>query len=220
MTSALYAQVLNETKDFGRIDSTVRTAEETLYAQFWATSNLNYNLNSVALDLGAERHLTLLENARLFGELNVAMADAAIAVWDAKYYYVFWRPITAIPLADTDGNPATIADPSFLPLITTPGHPEYPSAHSGISGAGITVLAHYFGENSSFTVPSDQSNVVRSFSSFSEALDEIENARIYGGIHYRTSTHDGRELGTALGNYIIENAFQRSGNDSDDQDDD
>jgi hypothetical protein len=223
LSSALYAQVFNETKDFGGLTSSVRTAEETAYAQFWATSTVVYNLDSVAISLGAQRRITLLENAHIFAELNVAMADAAIAVWDAKYHYAFWRPVTAIPLADTDGNLATLADPTWMPLLTTPSHPEYPSAHGGISGAGITVLAYFFGEDSSFSVPSDAlPGVVRSFSSFSSALDEIENARIFGGIHYRTSTHDGRALGTALANYVIENAFQRmdSGNgDEDDEDD-
>lgn len=223
LTSALYAQVFNETKSFGSLTSSVRSADGTAFAQFWATSTPAYNMNSVALELAAEQDMTLLENAHLFAELNVAVADAAIAVWDAKYHYVFWRPVTAIPLADTDGNPATVADPAWMPLITTPSHPEYPSAHGGVSGAGMTVLAHFFGEDSSFTVPSDAlPGVVRSFTSFSSALDEVENARIYGGIHYRTSTHDGRVLGTAVANYVLENAFQPVDNgvgDDDDEDD-
>ncbi|HEX7157975.1 MAG TPA: vanadium-dependent haloperoxidase [Edaphobacter sp.] len=222
LTSALYAKVFNETKNFGKSDSSVRTDEETNYAKFWGTSTVTYNWNSVAIFLGAERHMSLLDNARLFAELNVAIADGAIAVWDAKYHYVFWRPVTAIPLADTDGNPATIADPTWLPLITTPSHPEYPSAHSTLSGAAATVLAHFFGEDSSFVVPSDAlPGVVRSFTSFSAAQDEIENARVFGGIHYRTSTHDGRALGATVGKYVIENAFQRfeKGEHDDEEDD-
>jgi membrane-associated phospholipid phosphatase len=222
LTSGLYAKVFNETKTFGSLTSSVRTPEETAYAQFWATSTPIYNWDSVALELGAQRHMSLLENAHVFAELNLAIADAAIAVWDAKYHYVFWRPVTAIPLADTDGNPATIADPAWMPLVPTPAHPEYPSAHSGVSAAAATVLAHFFGEKSSFDVPSDTlPGVVRSFSSFDAAQDEVENARIYAGIHYRTSTQDGRALGTALANYVMENSFQPfERGDSDDEDED
>jgi membrane-associated phospholipid phosphatase len=221
LTSALYAKVFNEIKDFGSLTSSVRTAEETAYAQFWATSTPVYNWDSVALELGAQRHMSLLENARLFAELNVAIADAAIAVWDAKYHYVFWRPVTAIPLADTDGNPATIADPTWQPLLITPNHPEYPSSHAGLTGAAATVLAHFFGEDSSFVVPSDAlPGVVRSFSSFDAAQEEVANARIFGGIHYRASTDDGRKLGTAVGKYVLENAFQRFERGEDEDDDD
>jgi len=221
LTSALYAKVFNEVKTMGSLSSVLRTAEETAYAQFWATSTPAYNWNSVAIYLGAQRNMTLLENAHVFAELNVAVADAAIAVWDAKYHYVFWRPVTAIPLADTDGNPATIADPTWKPLLTTPSHPEYPSAHAGLTGAAAAVLAHFFGEDSSFVVPSDAlPGVVRSFSSFDAAQDEVANARIFGGIHYRSSTDDGRKLGTAVGKYVIENALQRFDRGDHEEDDD
>ena len=120
----------------------------------------------------------------ILAAVNVAMADAAIACWEAKYHYVAWRPVTAIRLADTDGNPATSVDPSWVPLLITPAHPEYPSGHSTVSGAAATVLAHYFGGDSSFNVDSDvMTGVVRSFPNFAAALAEIVNARVYGGIH-------------------------------------
>ena len=210
LTSVLYAQNINESKYMGSLSSTLRTADETAYAQFWATSTPIYNWNGVALFLGAERNMTLLENARLFAELNVGMADAAIAIWEAKYHYVSWRPVTAISLADTDNNPLTAADPNWLPLIVTPAHPEYPAAHSGFSSAGATILAHIFGEHRPFVVTSDAlPGVVRPFRNFDAALDEVANARVYGGIHFRTSCNDGRVTGTAVANYIIENAFQR-----------
>jgi hypothetical protein len=215
LTSALYAQVFNETKIMGSVNSQFRTADQTLYAQFWQSATVSYFWNTVAMQLlAAQNDMTLLDHARLFGALNVAMADAFIPTWDAKYTYVFWRPVTAIPLAATDGNPATDPDPGWMPLIVTPNHPEYPSAHSTISSAGIAVLVHFFGDNSSFTVDSyGMPGVTRSFTSFSDALDEVANARIYGGIHYRTSTDDGRALGTTVGNYVLENAFlPRKGN--------
>lgn len=211
LSSQLYANVLNETRVMGSLSSTLRTTDQTAYAQFWATSTPVYNWNSVALTLCGQRHLSLLQHARVVAALNLAMADAGIALWDAKYHYVSWRPITAIALADTDGNRYTTADPSWLPLITTPAHPEYPSAHSGFSAAGTTVLAELFGEHSSFVVTSDAlPGVVRSFSSFRGALAEIANARVFGGIHFRSSCEDGQVLGARVAGYILRNNFQHS----------
>jgi hypothetical protein len=141
--------------------------------------------------------------------VNIAMADAAIACWEAKYRYVFWRPVTAIPLAATDGNSSTTEDPAWAPLLTTPNHPEYPSGHSTVSGAAATVLASYFGNGISFSVDSDvMLGVVRSFSSFSAALNEIQDARIFGGIHFRTACADGQATGAAVANYILANSLQ------------
>ena len=208
--SARYAAVFNETKAFGSLTSPLRTADQTLFSTFWAASTASFYWNRIALYLGAERHLTLLQNALVLAALNVAMADASIACWEAKYHYVFWRPVTAIPLADSDGNPATISDPNWMPLIITPAHPEYPSGHSTFSAAGATVLTHYFGKNSSFTVDSDvMLGVARSFPNFAAALAEIANARIYGGIHFRTACEDGQATGTAVAKFVLKNAFQR-----------
>jgi membrane-associated phospholipid phosphatase len=210
LDSARYAEVFNEIKTYGSKTSTVRTADQTLYSQFWAASTASYYWNSIALSLSGERHMTLLQNALVLGALNVAMADGGIACWEAKYHYVFWRPVTAIPLADSDGNPATISDPNWTPLLITPPHPEYPSGHSTVSSAAATVLAHYFGKNSSFSVDSDvMLGVVRSFPNFAAAVAEINNARVYGGIHFRTAVEDGQATGTSVANYILKNAFQR-----------
>jgi membrane-associated phospholipid phosphatase len=211
LTSTRYAEVFNETKAMGSILSTTRTADQTLFSQFWAASTAVFYWNRIALFLAGERHTTLAENALVFGAVNVVMADAAIACWEAKYHYVSWRPVTAIPLADTDGNPATMADPNWLPLLITPPHPEYPSAHSTISASAATVLAHYFGKNSSFSVDSNvMTGVVRSFPNFSAALAEIVNARIFGGIHFRTACDDGQATGTAVAEYILHHAFRRA----------
>lgn len=221
LTSALYAKVFNETKSMGSLTSSTRTADETLFSQFWNASTAVFYWNRIALFLlGKEHHTTLEENALIFAAVNVAMADAAIACWEAKYYYVAWRPVTAIPLADTDGNPATIADPTWVPLLITPPHPEYPSGHSTVSAAGATVLAHYFGRNSSFMVDSDvMTGVVRSFPNFAAALAEIVNARVYGGIHFRTACNDGQATGTAVGEYVLQHAFRRAdGDERDDED--
>ena len=150
-----------------------------------------------------------MQNARLLAQLNVAIADAAIACFEAKYTYVFWRPVTAIPLAATDGNPETTEDPAWMPLFATPAHPEYPSAHSCLSAAAGSVLADRFGEKTHFTMESDSMpGVVRSFKSFSSALEEVKNARIVAGIHFRSATDDGQTVGASVAEYVLDHAAQ------------
>jgi membrane-associated phospholipid phosphatase len=208
LTSTQYAADLNETKMSGSITSVTRTSDQTLYATFWQSAPPVILWNPVATSLSAERHLNLSENARLLALVNMALADAVIGCWDAKYTYVSWRPVTAIPLADNDGNPATAADANWLPLLATPGHPEYPSAHSCLSSAAVRIMSDYFGENTAFTMGSDgMPGVTRYFPSFSASLDEVGNARIFGGMHFRTAVVDGRTLGTELGNYILGHAL-------------
>jgi hypothetical protein len=153
---------------------------------------------------------TLLRNARLLAALNVAMADAGIGCWDAKYTYNYWRPITAIRETADDGNAATTADPTWTPLFATPAHPDYPSGHSCVSGAATTVLAGEFGERTRFDVTSDlMLGVTRSFRSFTEALEEVKNARIFSGIHFRTATEVGTTLGKQVAQYVLEHSFLR-----------
>jgi hypothetical protein len=148
------------------------------------------------------------------------MADAAIACWDSKYYFSSWRPITAIALADRDGNPLTQADPNWQPLLVTPNFPEYSSAHSAVSSAATTVLADYFGANITFTVLSDvMTNVTRTFTSFSAALDEIKSARVDAGIHFRTACNGAQVLGEQVAHYAMEHALRRVSNRCDRDDD-
>jgi hypothetical protein len=208
LTSDGYTADFNEVKTLGSASSWSRTSDQTLYAKFWQSDSPAGYWDPVATSLGAEHHLTLLENARLLALLNISMADAVIGCWDAKYRYVFWRPVTAIQLANTDGNPATAADPNWKPLIVTPPFPEYPSAHSCVSGAATRILAAYFGEDTEFTVSSDgMPGVVRCFANFSAALDEVKNARIFGGIHFRRACEDGQALGFAVADYILSHAL-------------
>jgi len=221
LTSARYTADFNETKTMGSISSPIRTADQTIYGWFWAASTATYLWNQVADSLLLERgggdddsgrsgehHNSLLENARVLALLDLAMADAAIACWEAKYQYVFWRPITAIPLADTDGNPATTADTSWMPLFATPAHPEYPSGHSTVSGAAAVVLANFFGEKRHFTMDNDLLiGVTRSFRSFTQALDEVKNARIFAGIHFRSACDDGQTTGIQVANFVLDNAL-------------
>jgi hypothetical protein len=210
LTSARYAADFNEVKALGSIGSQLRTPDQTLLAQFWQSTTPNYIFNNAALELAEERHLTVPEQARLLSLLNTAMADADIACWDAKYYYIFWRPVTAIALADTDDNPLTTSDAGWTPLLITPNIPDYPSGHTSLSGAAGTVLATYFGETSSIDLVSDSpamQGVTRSFRNFSTMMAEVVDARIFGGIHYRTADVDGQATGTAVARYVIDHAF-------------
>jgi membrane-associated phospholipid phosphatase len=156
-----------------------------------------------------------MQNAHLFALLNVTMADAGIACWDSKYRYVFWRPITAIRLGDTDGNASTDPDTAWTPWLDalppgTPAHPEYPSGHSTVSGAAASILAAAFGENTPFTATSEiLPGTTRSFSSFSAATAEIADARVFGGIHFRTSCVRGNALGQTVAAYVSSHAMKR-----------
>lgn len=209
LTSARYAADFNETKSLGILNSPVRTSDQTLIALFW-TANTPVLWNRLAVSIAYERHLTLSGTARILMTLNVAMADAVIACWDAKYHYVSWRPITAIRLADMDGNPATDVDPAWTPQLPTPSHPEYPANHATVSGAASRVLALSFGDAVSFTLESEVvPGVIRSYWSFSEAADEANDARVYGGMHFRTATQVGRALGEAIADFVAANLAQK-----------
>jgi len=211
LTSQRYATDFNETKLKGDISGLNRTDDESLYSRFWNASTAGFFWNQIALTLAERQHLTFSARSRLLALLNLSVADAAIGCWEAKYTYSFWRPVTAIPLADTDGNPDTVAGP-FTSYLTTPNHPDYPSGHSCVSSAAAAVLASTFGENTSFSVSSDapeMAGVVRSYGSFSEILEEIKNARVYAGIHFRSACEDGTKLGARVADYVQANALQR-----------
>lgn len=208
MTSDQYTADYNEVKNMGSATSTARTADQTLYAKFWQATNPPDYWDPVVLSVASTRHLSMPQTARLLALVNLAMADATIGCWDAKYTYSFWRPITAIQLGDTDGNDATNPDAAWTPLITTPAFPEYPSAHSCVSGAAGRILSQMFGEETTFNVVSNgMPGVTRSFHNFSAALEEVKNARVFGGIHFRTATVDGTALGVAVGDYVLAHAL-------------
>ncbi len=210
LTSARYTTDFNEVKSVGSLSSASRTADQTFIARFWASSTSpNHFWNPVAVAFATARHYTLSENSRLLAAVNIAIADAAIAVWNAKYHFVFWRPITAIRFADTDGNSATTADLEWTPLLTTPPYPEYPSGLVGLSAAAVAVLANFFGENRPFTLESNgMPGVLRPYSNFAAALDEAVDARVFAGIHFRVADEDAKDLGTSLGDYILANSFR------------
>lgn len=210
LSSSQYAADLNQVKELGRNNSTTRTSEQTLIARFWSdfsnTVTPPGHWNQIAQNVATNRPSTLIENARLFALLNIAMADAAICVWDAKYLYNFWRPVTAIQQADTDGNPDTEADPDWTPLLSTPAFPEYVSGHSAFSAAAAAVLARVYGsDHISFEVTSDTVPVIRSYGSFAECAEEIAMSRIYGGIHFLAGDVDGLDAGRKVGDYVMQN---------------
>ena len=221
LTSTEYAADYNEIKVMGVFIGSSRTSDQSELALFWAGNTPLY-WNRIAAQIAAERNLTLSENAQLFGLLNVTIADAAIACWDGKYRYVFWRPITAIRAGDTDSNAATDPDPTWKPWLDfftagTPPHPEYPSGHSTVSGAAAFILEVAFGDNSAFTVTSDVRSGTRSFLSFSAAVSEIADARVFGGIHWRTSCARANGLGRAVADYISTHAFRATGDRDEDE---
>lgn len=202
-----YAVDFDEVRRLGRVDSVERTAEQTAIARFWAdgagTSTPPGHWNQIARDVSRQRNTGLYENARTFALLNIALADAGISSWDTKYFYGVWRTITAIREADTDGNPATTADPSWSPLLATPPFPSYTSGHSTFSAAAAEVLSSVFGPRTEFSTTSeDFPDVVRSFGSFAEAADEAGRSRIYGGIHFEFDNRDGLAAGAAVGRYV------------------
>jgi len=206
ITSAEFATAYLETKAFGKIDSTTRTADQTQIANFWKQPT-HVPFNAIARSVSKVKAFTLQENARLFALLNITLADTRIAVWDAKYQYGFWRPITAINTATDYGNAEAVPDTTWLPLLETPNHPEYPSGHSITGGGGGHLLATVFGSDEvSFAVGSDTlAGVTRGFEKFSDAEQENANSRIYGGIHYRFSNDTGIALGHQIADYVVAN---------------
>ncbi|MCO6455742.1 MAG: phosphatase PAP2 family protein [Pirellulaceae bacterium] len=219
LSSGEYAAAVNEVMTLGGLNSNVRTADQTDIALFWAdgggTSTPPGHWNQIAADVVVAQDRTLAENARLFALLNMALADAGISCWDAKYAYELWRPIDAIRQAALDGNPATSADPAWQPLIRTPPFPTYTSGHSTFSGAAEVVLAHLLGDNVSFRSRMDghsgftqrplasEQILTRSFHSFAQAADEASHSRVYGGIHFGFDSAAGLAAGRAIGQWVV-----------------
>jgi membrane-associated phospholipid phosphatase len=210
LASVEYAANVAHVQRLGAANSPDRTAEQTAIALFWAdgggTVTPPGHWNVIAADVAGARGTSTLENARLFAWLNFALADAGIVAWDCKYRYNFWRPITAIRSAETDGNPDTVADGSWTPLLVTPPFPECVSGHSTFSGAAAAVLAAFFGSDEiPFTTTSeDLPGVTRSFPSFSAAASEAGISRIYGGIHFMFSNLAGLDAGNRVGVHVTQ----------------
>jgi len=210
LTGPVWARDYNEIKDLGAKKSAVRTAEQTDIARFWMLAG-PASWEPIVRHMALTPGRSLIQNARLFALVEIAAADAYIAVFDGKYTFLFWRPITAIRNGDINGNDATIRVPDWEPSIDTPLHPEYPCAHCITSAAVATVLESEFGNGvipvltmSSPTAP----GVTRKWTRIWDWADEISAARVYGGIHYRNSTVVGQAMGKKIGALAVQNCLK------------
>jgi hypothetical protein len=210
LTSDKYAEAFAQVKSLGRVDSTTRTPEQTEIARFWADPATNSGVaiwGQITETVSKAHDLTLADNARLYAQVSVANADAFIASFDVKYTYNFWRPVTAIRAADTDGNPATTPDSTWTPLINTPNHPSYGSNHSTQSRAAAEALAAFFGTDQvSFTAKVGA--VERSYNKFTDAAKEAGKSRLFAGIHWSFDSAAGENLGRKVGQYVVDHYFQ------------
>ena len=210
LDSQRYAADYEEVKELGAAVWSTRTEEQTEIALFWAdgvgTETPPGHWNSIAQTIGAAQDNTLGENARLFALLNIAMADAAICSWDAKYIFHFWRPVTAIAFAEPELN--------WMSFIVTPPFPDYVSGHSTFSGTAATVLALFYGtDDLPFTTGSDfLPGVYRSFPTCLAAAQEAAVSRLYGGIHFRSANEDGLQAGISIGEWAATHYLQPKGN--------
>jgi hypothetical protein len=207
LTSAAYARDFNEVKQVGAANSTTRTADQTDAARWWHDRHLAEW--EIKRQLATTQGLDTLQAARMFAMVDLTEADAVIACYNEKGAWNFWRPITAIQLADTDGNPATTADPTWTPLLVTPPHPDYTSGHTCQTAATMSTFAYFFRRDDiPFNALSVDTGTRRYFSSFSEALVEVINARVWGGIHTRTADLQGAKIGASVFGYMVGHYFR------------
>jgi len=212
LTSANYTEDFNEARDYGRANSAVRTAEQTDIAYFWSEhSYVHWNRNLISL--AVSRGLGVRETARLFAMAHTSAADALIAGFDAKYFFKAWRPRTAIPRAGSDGNPDTDPDPSWTPLLTV-NHPEYPSAHGFWSTALTDAVADFFGTNAvTWTITTSTTAVPqlvhsqRTYYDLNALMREIDDARVWAGLHWRHSMRHGDQIGRKVARHVVSNFF-------------
>ena len=204
LTSQKYAKAYNEVMTVGSIDSTERPQDRADVALFYAASSPTLVFNQAVQQVAQERWHSLSENARALAVVNMAMNDSLVASFFNKYYYNFWRPETAIHAGDTDGNRKTDPDPNFVPFVTTPCFPSYPSNHGSASNGAAEVLKRIYGEGGHFITVSNPAvpDIVLQYTTFKQITDDISDARVYGGIHFRTDQVAGERLGKAIGKVV------------------
>ena len=213
LTSATYTDDFNAVKALGRRTGSTRTADQTALAPFWE-GNASTHWNQAANQIARANHLSMSDSNRLLAVLNIAMADTAFTTWSGKRFYgavpneVTWRPVTSIPLADTDGNPDTAPDPDWLPLINTPSHPEYPAGHPSLNGAAATVLLSHFSDEQTFALTTI-GQPSRTYTSIVQARSDGNNARVWGGMHYPSTVAISDAEGEAIANCVNLNSMQR-----------
>jgi hypothetical protein len=201
LTSRRYAKEFNEVKSLGAINSTTRTQDQTAAGKFWGATNAVATWSSLYRDIAARYNRSLADNARMFAMLFFAGGDAATTVWTDKAKYSFWRPITAIREADTDGNPLTVADPNWLPLVNTPPYPDMPSGLSSLGGASARTLQDFFGTDDLAFGTTNAVGITRNYTSFSQAVNDIVGARVWSGIHFRHADEVGARIGKRVARF-------------------
>jgi PAP2 superfamily len=202
--SAEYATALDEVKNLGRDSSTARTPDQTVAGKFWSASPVWNTWNQVAQQLATDGHASLAQAAGAFSAMDLSLADTTIAMYDAKYTDHVWRPVTAIQLGTTAGNPGIVGDPTWNPLTPTAADPSYPGAHSALSEAAATTLAAFYGPRPSFAITSAADpGVTRTFTSLSDAADEAGLSRIWAGQHTRLDHQAGQQLGHQVAALVL-----------------
>ena len=209
LDSELYAKDYNEIKSIGAKFGSTRSTEQTDIALFWRASPTAI-WNPVLRQASQTRNNDLSEQAQLFALFYVASADASIACWDAKYAYNFWRPQSAIRNGNVDGNDATVADATWEPFIATPPHPDYPSGHATNSSAMGKILTLKFGDDPGVTFTVTQTGITRTWTRFSQAVQEVIDARVYSGIHFRNSDEVGARIGRQVAQFVSVHALRKS----------
>ena len=208
LTTAEYAADVSEVQRVGRAVTMDRTADQTEAARFWAGTAPTF-WNRAAVAAAMARHTSLSQNARLFALLNMAIADSNMTTFESKYFFRLWRPIHAITLANTDGNPGTVQEDDWMPFLVNPPYPEYTSGHQSISGAAAAMLTAFFGGDIPVTGTSEGlPGVIRSWPNFEAAADEAFMARIWAGIHFRFAMRDTRMVARQVVAYVLEHAAQ------------
>ena len=209
LRSRRWAREYAEVKSVGSAASTTRTDEQTLAARFWAEPPMQQTRNAFRTFVTGHE-LDVVQAARFMAMVSVTYADAFIACFDAKYHFAFWRPVTAIRAGDTDGNPRTVADPAWTPVLpATPNHPDYPSAHSCVTPAsGIVVGRFLHTRHIDYTVPSITGNGDRHFDTAAELRDDVGNARVWGGIHFRSAVEDGAVIAARTADVVLDRHFR------------
>jgi hypothetical protein len=215
LLTGTYTDDFKAVKALGRATGSTRTDDQTWLAPFWE-GNASVHWNQAANQIASATDLSMSKTVRLLALLNIAMADTIFTTWNGKRHYgaidtdVTWRPVTSIPLAETDGNPDTTADPDWTPLVTTPSHPEYPAGHPSLNGSAATVLLSCFEDAQTFTLTTKIGvNVFsRTYTSISQARSDGNNARVWGGMHYPSTVAISNQLGETVANYVNEHAMQ------------
>jgi len=204
VTSAAYARALGQVQSLGQDSSTTRTADQTTLARFWGAAPIWTVWNQIAQQLAVTRHASLEQAATVFANLDLTLADATIAMYDAKYHYLVWRPVTAIRDGSTAGNPGITGDPAWTPLAVTAPDPSYPGAHATISQAAATVLTAFYGNRQQLTVTSDgDPGVTRTFGSFAAAASEATHSRLFAGQHTIIDLAAGQQLGHHVAGFVL-----------------